>query len=321
MTTTATSTLTDRYVAATLRRLPARQRTDIERELRASIADAIDERLESGADPTEAETAVLTELGDPDRLAAGYADRPPYLIGPALFVDYTRLLRTLLATVVPAATVGVALLRTVQGDTVTGVLGTALGTAITVAVHIAFWTTLAFAIVERVPSRRHPGGWRPGRWDPAALPEPPSRRIRYAELVSETAALVLFSSLILLSPVLSIERDADGRPVGVLSPWLWDTGVVYVFVAVAALSLGFSYAKYYLRWNLALGIIGTLVNLAAPAMLIWLATTDRMLNPAFVEAAGWSPEVPRWIGTGLVVLAVLTILHSIGEAAGQARRR
>ena len=38
------SSLTDRYVQATLRRLPVRQRTDIEQELRASIADDRDDR-------------------------------------------------------------------------------------------------------------------------------------------------------------------------------------------------------------------------------------------------------------------------------------
>ena len=39
--TTTPATLTDRYIEAVLRRLPFHQRPDIERELRASIADAI----------------------------------------------------------------------------------------------------------------------------------------------------------------------------------------------------------------------------------------------------------------------------------------
>jgi hypothetical protein len=38
-TTTTTSTLSNRYVEATLRRLPGHQRADIERELGASIGD------------------------------------------------------------------------------------------------------------------------------------------------------------------------------------------------------------------------------------------------------------------------------------------
>ena len=50
MTTATGNTLTDRYVAATLRTVPEKQRPDIEKELRASIADAIDDRLEAGAE-------------------------------------------------------------------------------------------------------------------------------------------------------------------------------------------------------------------------------------------------------------------------------
>jgi hypothetical protein len=54
---------------------PRDRRSDIERELRASIADAVDGRIDAGGEPADAEVAVLTELGDPARLAAGYADR------------------------------------------------------------------------------------------------------------------------------------------------------------------------------------------------------------------------------------------------------
>jgi len=46
-----TTTLTDRYVNEALRRLPAERRPDIERELRASIADAVDDRLHAGPTP------------------------------------------------------------------------------------------------------------------------------------------------------------------------------------------------------------------------------------------------------------------------------
>jgi len=320
MTTTTPSTLTDRYVEATLRRVPGHQRADIERELRASIADAMDERMGSGVDRAEAETAVLTELGDPTRLAAGYADRPLHLIGPALFVDYTRLLRVLYATALPTATAAIAFVRVAQGDTVGGVITSTLGTAITIAVHIAFWTTLAFAIVERTPNRRPVAGLQPAPWTPAALPEPPSRRARYAELIGETVGFVLFTSFILLSPRLSIKEDASGRPIGVLSPWLWDTGIVYVFIAIVVVALGFSYAKYYLPDNLALNITGSLANLAAPALMIWLAVGHHILNPAFVAAGGWSADVTRWIDRGLVLIGLFSIGQTIVETVRRARR-
>ena len=95
---TATSSLTDRYVAATLRSLPDRQRQDIEAELRALVADA---RREAGVDADSAERQVLTELGAPARLAASYSDRSLNLIGPEFYLDYVRVLTVLLSTLVP----------------------------------------------------------------------------------------------------------------------------------------------------------------------------------------------------------------------------
>ena len=40
--------------------------------------------------------AALTELGDPDLLAARYANRPQYLLGPGVFPEWQRLLTLLL---------------------------------------------------------------------------------------------------------------------------------------------------------------------------------------------------------------------------------
>ncbi|MEJ7803136.1 MAG: permease prefix domain 1-containing protein [Candidatus Limnocylindria bacterium] len=80
--------LTERYLAASVRGLPEAQRTDVERELRSSIADALEDRVTAGEDRVAAEKAVLEGLGDPVRLAAGIAGRPLHLIGPDLFVEY-----------------------------------------------------------------------------------------------------------------------------------------------------------------------------------------------------------------------------------------
>jgi hypothetical protein len=317
--TTTTNSLTDRYVDATLRRLPDEKRPDIDKELRALIADAIDARIEAGTHPAAAETAVLTELGDPARLAAGYAERPLHLIGPELFLDYTRLLRTLFVTIVPIVAAVVGLVQVVGGGPVGSMIGTTVGAAITTTVHIFFWTTLAFAAIERTQAVRGP---LTGPWTPAMLPEPPpSRRARFGELIAETVALVLFASLLLLAPRLSPKSDASGNPINIMSPWLWESGFVYAFIGLVVLSLGISYANHYARWNAPLAVAATLVDLAAPLALIWLVATDRLLNPAFIEAVGWSTEVVRWIHIGLIVASVLTILHTIAEGFARMRRR
>lgn len=258
--TASTGTLTDRYVELTLRRLPAKQREDIERELRTSISDAVDDRIDAGSDPTEAEHAVLTELGDPARLAADYADRPLHLIGPGYYLDYVRLVVAILVTVVPAVALATAFINILGDGSAGSVIAATIGTAVTTAVHIAFWTTLLFAVIERTSGRRK----APVRqWTPDALPQPASRRALHGTVIAESVAVVLLTTFVMLSPVVSTQVDAAGNPIAILSPWLWQTGVVYVFLGLAITALGITVAKSYLRWSIPVAV--TAVRSALPA--------------------------------------------------------
>ena len=106
-----TTTLTQRYIAATVKSLSPAAQVDVRAELEASIADAIEGRVEQGEKREDAERAVLTELGDPAVLAAGYADRPLHLIGPRYYVTWWRLVKLLLM-IVPVCVVGGVALST-----------------------------------------------------------------------------------------------------------------------------------------------------------------------------------------------------------------
>ncbi len=118
-----TTTLTDRYVDAAMRTVPEKQRADLGAELRASIDDQVDARVEGGEPHDAAERAVLTELGDPDKLAAGYTDRPLWLIGPRYYLDWWRLLKLLLGIVPACAAFGVALAQTLAGASFGEIIG------------------------------------------------------------------------------------------------------------------------------------------------------------------------------------------------------
>lgn len=59
---------------------------------------------------------MLTELGDPMRLAAGYTGRPLHLIGPAVYPDWLRLVKLLLGIIVPLSMAGSALAQALVGD-------------------------------------------------------------------------------------------------------------------------------------------------------------------------------------------------------------
>ena len=143
------SMLTDRYIGAVVRTVPEAQRDDVAAELRAAIADQIDARVERQEAPDAAERAVLTALGDPDKLAAGYADRPLYLISPRYYLEWWRLVKLLLWIVVPLAAFGVALGQTLAGAGIGTIIGTTIGATVSVVVHLFFWTALVFALIDR----------------------------------------------------------------------------------------------------------------------------------------------------------------------------
>jgi hypothetical protein len=312
------ATLTDKYVAATLRTLPEKQRPDIEKELRASIADAVDDRVEAGAEPVAAEREVLTELGDPVRLAAGYAGRPLYLVGPQLFPDYVRLLKVLLWIVVPIVVIVLVVIEALQGATVGGIFGTAIGTGITVGVHICFWTTLVFAVLERTPSRSKPLI----EWTPDMLADLPERRMSFGELVGTVVAGVLAIAALLLSPILTTVTDDAGEPVGVLNPGLWDFWVPYL-VVVSALAIGFQFVQYYVGPTLPIAFGNLAVNVAFGVPIVWLAATGQLLNPAFFEGVGWpeGAEVPGVLTTVIIVGSILGLLFDSIDGFRKALQR
>ena len=64
--------LIDRYVYAVVKRLPATQRADIEKELRSLIEDMTAETVAAGQPEKSAVDSVLRQLGHPALLAAQY---------------------------------------------------------------------------------------------------------------------------------------------------------------------------------------------------------------------------------------------------------
>lgn len=305
-TTTTPSGLTDRYVWAATRSLPERQREDVERELRGSIADAIDSRVEAGADPAAAELAVLAGLGDPARLAAQYADRPRHLIGPVLFFDYLRLLKLLLAIVLPVSVAGVLLAQLLAGAGFGEIMGTVWVTALSVTVHLGFWTTLAFAIVEWTGAARSLAT----EWTPDTLPELPSRgSVRLADVIASAVFLAIMVGAVIWQHFFSVFQDAQGQAIPVIEPGLWSFWLPFLFVVVV-LELIFTVVVYRVRrWTVPLAIVNIVLAAAAAAPIAWLFATDRLLNPAFIERLG----LAELVAPG-GILAIIGVFVTVGVA-------
>lgn len=296
-----TSTLTDRYVVSLTRLLPARQRKDIERELRASIADAVDERLTGGEPEHTAERAVLADLGDPVLLAAQYTDRPTALIGPRYFGDYRRIM-AILATVAPGVAIVVVVGQVLYAVPLGAALLAGLVAGIAVAVVAAFWLTLIFAILERLPRRR-------GEWQPSSL-RPTDETV--GSTIGGLAFILAIGALLVLSPQFTSVVDATGTPITILAPGLWPDWAP-VIVGILVLAVVFGIVTEYFGWSIPLAIANTVVVIAGYGLFVWWATHDLFLNPAFFEAIGWDPAVP---GTITAIALVLMGLNAIVEIVG-----
>lgn len=144
--------LIDRYVGEVSRYLPRKGRADILTELRSSLEDALDDRVEG--EPTEDDVvALLKEFGHPKQIAVSYRPSHQYLIGPELYPFFelvTGIVLIVLAAVAvfngvmgffPPSTQAVGL-----GEWLIVVLGTVVQGAM-----IAFCSiVIVFAILQRL---------------------------------------------------------------------------------------------------------------------------------------------------------------------------
>lgn len=304
------NTLTDRYVAAVLRRIPEKQRTDIDSELRTSIEDAIEGRVATGATADEAERAVLVDLGDPQRLAADYSGAQLQLIGPGLYLEWRSLLGRLLAIVVPIATAVTAVVGLVTGDGVGAVIAGSITTSITVALHIAFWTTLVFAIIERsgVPETASP---LTGEWTPDDLPDQADPGdATLCEAVGSGVFLVLVAVAVVVQQFVSSFRRPDGTAIPLLDPDLWTLWLPYVIVVLLA-SAVLPFAAWRAgRWTFGLATLDTVVKVAFTVPVVVLAWSGELLNPAWFDAAGWAEGAgaDSWLAPSIAISVVVTFV-------------
>ncbi|MET8251527.1 permease prefix domain 1-containing protein [Micromonospora sp. NPDC005197] len=312
------NTLTDRYLAATLRSVPSQRRDEIATELRASIEDMIEDRTGGGEDAAAAEREVLTELGNPDRLAARYADRRLQLIGPTYYLVWLRLLKLLLSFIPALAGTVVAVVAVVDGKGF-GAIGPGLVVALHVAVHISFWLTLTFVLIERSqPTVDLPD------WTVDELPDVPAHRdVSLVDTIASVAMLVLTIGYLPLQHYQSWVRASDGDNIPVLDPALWSFWLPALIVVLLAIAV-FEIVKYRIgRWSWPLFAVKALLNLAFTVALAGLALSDALLNPALGERLSWLADADnRGLLNALIALgAAVVLVWDLIDTALKTRRQ
>ncbi|MBQ1014613.1 hypothetical protein KBX53_27470, partial [Micromonospora sp. M51] len=306
------NTLTDRYLAATLRSVPAQRRDEIASELRASIEDMIEGRTDGGQDATTAEREVLTELGNPDVLAARYADRRLQLIGPTYYLVWLRLLKLLLSFIPALVGTIVTIVEAAEGKGF-GAIGPGLVVALQVAVQIAFWLTLTFAIIERSQTPVNLPDWTVDQ-----LPDAPVHRgIPLADTIASVVMLVATIAYLPIQHFQSWVRGTDGENIAILDPALWSFWLPALIVVLVA-SVIFEIVKYRIgRWTWRLFGTKVLLNLAFSVPLVWLALSDRLLNPALGERLSWLADADNrnLLGAAIAVGTAVVVVWDLIDTA------
>jgi ABC-type multidrug transport system fused ATPase/permease subunit len=166
--------LIDLYVSEVGKRLPLRERSDIEAELRSTLQDMLEDRSQKAGRPADEamERDLLAEYGSPDKVAATYHPTN-YLIGPRLYPFFVMVLRIVLTVLIVVLLVGLGIqlasgpftgqaLAQAMAKGLAGILGAALQAFGNIA--------LVFAILERVlPASEFKFDEEKKQWDPASL--------------------------------------------------------------------------------------------------------------------------------------------------------
>lgn len=210
-----------RYSAEVGRYLPWRGRDDIEREIAATLADRLDDRVAAERREATVEDAVtlLAETGHPRKAAAAWlADT--HLIGPALYPLFLLVCRVALP-VLAAVIIGASVLSAGLGaDPSIGFLehlGRILGSTFGGVLQAFAVIVVIFAVIERANARTASTAGLPGdeKWDPRSLPRvQPGSKIKIADqVIAIVGNTIVLAAVVLLPRYGVINLSPEGRAV------------------------------------------------------------------------------------------------------------
>ena len=290
--------LIDRYVYAVTRRLPARLRNDIDKELHSLIEDMLDARC-GGLMPEDRDVRViLTELGTPSELAMRYIpEGRDHLIGPAYYSQYKMVTGIVLASVTFGLVLsGFISFFTDSSEALYFTLFSWIGTLITGLIAAFGAVTFIFAVKKKKNIALNFGG---SELD--SLPPVPEKKsvIPKGEPIAGIIFSVIFCVIFLAAPqIICAKFGADQPFIPVfnvdLIHQLW-----YIFVALTILGIAReSFKLYEGRYTKRLAIVTVVSDILSAALTLVLLSSQQILNSAFI--AGASPILSNEVITGIL---------------------
>ncbi|EDZ50373.1 membrane protein [Bacillus thuringiensis] len=330
--------LIDLYIQEVAKRLPEKNREDITLELRSTIDDMLPE------DYNEKDVkSVLEKLGSPVSLANGYLDRPMHLIGPRYFDVYT----TLLKMIIPIAAV-IALISMVaenfigySGDqavlnVIFQLIGKGIGEIFEVGLHVFFWLTLVFVILERTDTDKgiEPLTTSLKKWTPDDLKNisyiPKKKAISKFEVFGGLMWTAVWATLYFYANYLVGVYNGTANGLKFASPTFnQDVLLQYWPIVVIMIVFEICISLYKLvqgQWTQRLAIGNAILQIAGTIVFIVIVVNPHVFNAGFItylaNAFTISPEgFKTWLVGGGIVIYTLSAAINIFDGFRKASIR
>jgi hypothetical protein len=320
--------LVERYVYDVARRLPEKDREEVRRELRANIYDMLPEN--AGEEEVK---KVLYELGSPASLAEKYRQKPRYLISPAYFDEYVRVLKWVLPLVgVVVMVIGFAIgafdaVKAGSSDyalVAGGIVSKGISMGLSAAFQALVWTTIGFVIAERSGEKAEKAGGH--GWKAEDLPEvqkDEKANIPLSESIAELIVIVVFSILGLLFctgrlPFMMAFSDGNLQFFNIFSESFLALCVPAILVSlVLAVVEGVAKIRDR-RWSVFVCAAVVLKSLVDMAFSLFLINRPNMFSAefhSFLEGTSVLRVLPSVNGTNVLVIAlsVLIVIGAVSE--------
>lgn len=282
----------DRYIYAVTQKLPEKQRSDIEKELRGLIEDMLEERVNGEEITQQHVEEVLLELGNPSELADQYRGYRRYLIGPEMFPSYWMILKIVLVAIGIAMTVVFMIDMVMEPKLeVTNVVGDYIISIIDTLVQGFVWVTIVFAIIEYsgLNSKKKLGidtatkSWKPSML--ADIPDP-STKIKKSDSIASLLFTVFFGIIFIFSiELISVYFSSNGSFTRIP---IFDAEVVRGYlpfgVGVLALFMMRDILKLVVgKWTVKVGVVSIAANVIWWILALFLFNDQLIWNPTFME--------------------------------------
>ncbi|PEZ03950.1 hypothetical protein CN326_17210 [Bacillus sp. AFS018417] len=326
------------YIKEVTRRLPEKNREDIALELRSTIEDMLPDDYSE-----EDVKAVLEKLGSPVTMANGYRDWPTHLIGPRYFDGYVTLLKMILpiAAVISLISVIAEHFIGYSGEQavisiVFSLIGKGIGSIIEVGIHVFFWLTLVFAILERADKGRdeEPLTASFKKWTPDDLKNihniPKKKAISKGEVFVSLMWTAIWSTFYFYANHLVgvYERSRDVLEF-VTPTFNQEVLLGYWPIVLVVIGLEIALALYKLlkgQWTKGIAICNAALQLIATIVFIVIVTNPNVITQDFITYMTnlftiTANQFETWIVGGGIFIFILFTAISVFDGFRKARIR